>query len=523
MSVPVVHVASEFNLPVTERERILSVVKKFQNTYGVEPDFISRSPGRVNLIGEHIDYCDFSVLPMAIDVDMLCAVRVIGYSSKIQLSNDDVRFHDREIDLPSDGSFFQIDPSISDWSNYFKCGLHVAHSFLKQIDYQRFGNAPLPGMKVFCQGSVPAGGGLSSSAAFVCATALAVIRANMGEDYQIAQQDLTRITVGAEHYLGVNNGGMDQAASIFGKEGHALYVEFKPTLRATAFNFPKLRKHEMTFVIANTMVVASKYETAPTNYNLRVVEVTIAANVLAAKYGVSLKNENAVAKDESSTKGNLRDFMNAYHAQYYNAASWDGSIDTGVEFLTRTLALVEETFTFKTEGYSVDEAAAALNISSEELAREYLSMFPVRFEVLKLYQRAKHVYSEALRVLKALRLMTSPSQFASDEEFFDKFGELMNESQESCDKLYDCSCPETDEICAIAKASGAYGSRLTGAGFGGCTVSLVPGGTEGDVEQVKEALAEKFYRVRYPNITDAEIQEAIIVSKPTAGSCLYEL
>ena len=274
-------------------------------------------------------------------------------------------------------------------------------------------------------------------------------------------------------------------------------------------------------MIANTLVVSNKQETAPTNYNLRVVEVTVAANVLAAKYDVVLKK--LIAKDEDSAKGNLRDFMNAYNAKYEDASTWDGNIDNGIKYLTKMLSLVEETLGSKTEGFTVSEAAAALKISNEEFEREYLSIFPVRFETLKLYQRAKHVYSEALRVLRALRLMTNASGFKSDEEFFSSFGALMNESQASCDKLYNCSCPETDQICSIALANGAYGSRLTGAGFGGSTVSLVPGGPNGDVEKVKQALIDEFYRVKYPNITEEELAEAIIVSKPTDGSYLFEL
>lgn len=98
-----------------------------------------------------------------------------------------------------------------------------------------------------------------SSAAFICATA---------ENYKMAQQDLTRITVLAQHCLGIINDGINQAASVCGKEGDALYVEFKPKLRATAFGFQQLRNYEMTFMIANTLVVAKKYETAPTNYSL---------------------------------------------------------------------------------------------------------------------------------------------------------------------------------------------------------------------------------------------------------------
>lgn len=72
-------------------------------------------------------------------------------------------------------------------------------------------------------------------------------------------------------------------------------------------------------------------------------------------------------------------------------------------------------------------------------------------------------------------------------------------------------------------ANGSYGSRLTGAGWGGCTVHLIPGGANGNVEQVRKALIDKFYKVRYPDITMKELEDAIIVSKPALGSSLYEL
>ncbi|CAI4330318.1 CQS_1a_G0008680.mRNA.1.CDS.1 [Saccharomyces cerevisiae] len=178
-----------------------------------------------------------------------------------------------------------IDPSVSEWSNYFKCGLHVAHSYLKKIAPERFNNTPLVGAQVFCQSDVPTGGGLSS--AFTCAVALATIRANMGKNFSISKKDLTRITVVAEHYVGVNNGGMDQATSVYGEEDHALYVEFRPELKATPFKFPQLKTHEISFVIANTLVKSNKFESASTNYNLRVIEVTVAANALATRYSVA--------------------------------------------------------------------------------------------------------------------------------------------------------------------------------------------------------------------------------------------
>lgn len=308
MSVPVYHITDP-NLPTPLVKKSPTIIKRFQETYFTKPDFISRSPGRVNLIGEHIDYADFAVLPMAIDVDMLCAVKILRNDPQknpsITLTNSDRRFAQRKFDLPLDGSFVTIDPSISDWSNYFKCGLHVAQQFLTELDPERFQNNPLVGLQVFCQGDIPVGSGLSSSSAFICAVALAIIRANMGAQYPMSKSDLTNMTGVAEHYVGVSNGGMDQAASVCGEEDHALYVAFKPTLTATPFKFPQLKDHDIQFVIANTLVVANKFDTAPTNYNLRVIEVTAAANVLANKYGVALHHGGDL------NKGNLRDFMEA--------------------------------------------------------------------------------------------------------------------------------------------------------------------------------------------------------------------
>ena len=518
MSVPVFKATSS-ELPAPLAAKCPNLVESFTKVYGQAPDFVSRSPGRVNLIGEHIDYCEFSVLPLAIDVDFLCAVKALGdKDNSITLTNDDPRFAKRKFDMPLDGSYVAIDSSVSDWSNYFKCGLHVAHEFLKNLKPEQYGNAPLSGLQVFCQGNVPTGSGLSSSAAFICAVALAVVRANLGSEYRMSKQDLMRITVVAEHYVGVNNGGMDQAASVCGEDNHALYVEFKPELKATPFKFPQLNTSEIGFVIANTLVVSNKFETAPTNYNLRVVEVTVAANVLAAKFGVSLKQNK---QGSGLNKGNLRDFMNAYYANYHQITTpWNGDVDSGIERLTKMIELVDECFGSKKSGYTIEEASAALNTSKEEFTADYLTTFPVRFQVLKLYQRARHVYSESLRVLKALKVMTSDN-FASDGEFFKSFGGLMNQSQESCDALYECSCPETDKICQIALANGSFGSRLTGAGWGGCTVHLVPAGK--DVESVKQALINQYYKAKFPEITDEEINEALIVSKPTIGSCLYEL
>ncbi len=92
----------------------------------------------------------------------------------------------------------------------------------------------------------------------------------------------------------------------------------------------------------------------------------------------------------------------------------------------------------------------------------------------------------------------------------------MNETQDSCRDVYECSCPEIDDICRIAREAGSYGSRLTGAGWGGCSVHLVPADK---VDLIKAALLEKYYSKR--QVSEKEMEDAIVVSRPMNGSAVF--
>lgn len=85
----------------------------------------------------------------------------------------------------------------------------------------------------------------------------------------------------------------------------------------------------------------------------------------------------------------------------------------------------------------------------------------VEAEHFQLYKRAKHVFSEALRVLQFRTLCLNSAESSSDVDF-EKLGKLMNESQRSCKELFECSCPELDLLTALCRDAGAFGSRLTG-------------------------------------------------------------
>lgn len=480
--------------PHHQETRYKHLISTFADTYGAAPAFVARLPGRVNLIGEHIDYCGFAVLPLAIDVDVLVAVRATELHS-VQIANLDPEFPARELVLPTTpGEFVTIDASVSDWSNYFLCGLVVAHKLVAE----RKPDAVLKGMQVLVTGLVPTGGGLLLLAAFTCAVALAVLRTN---GITASREELARITIVAEHYVGVGTGGMDQTALVCSERHHALYVEFAPKLKATPVSFPKLNP-PLVFLIADTMVVLNKHETAPTNYNLRLVEVLVAARLLAKALDVE------IPPNGNLQTGTLRGLMDALYPQ-----PWDGTAAEGKLRLEHMLGLVEKHV--KKEGYTTQEAAAAVGLLEDDFALVFLLQFPVRYAKLELYKRAYHVYSELMRVLQALDTLQHPG---SSEEFYARFGKLMDELQESCDKLYNISCPETDAVCAIAREAGAAGLRVTGAGWGGCTVHLVE---SSKVEAVMQALVEKYYSRRFPNLTPLKWSDAMVLSEPAEGSSVY--
>ena len=488
------------DLPL-QNKRFNKLLDHFHDLYGKRPQFVARSPGRVNIIGEHIDYSLYEVLPMAIAADVLVAVSAVSRGeSGGQISVENLnpeKFKSATFDVPTDGKI-DIDASTLQWTNYFKAGFRGAVELLQRGD-PKF--VPC-GMQVLIDGTVPAGGGLSSSAAFVCASALAVLRAN-GQQHVI-KKELVEIAIVSERSVGVNSGGMDQAASVLSIRGDAVSISFSPELHAEAIAFPKTDP-PITFMIAQSFVAADKHVTAPACYNLRVVECTLAAEVLAVTTGIKLK------EDAGPLGHSLRGFQTAFFEKR-------GGRDISSEDQLKDLLAMIATHLDSPHGYTREEIASALSISVPDLEMRYMKKFPVRAERFLLQQRAQHVFTEALRVIAFRRLLQSPPSDL-DTSLLPQLGSLMNETQASCRDVYDCSCPELDQLCDIAREAGSYGSRLTGAGWGGCTVHLVP---KEKTEIIRQAWEEKYYRKRDPSMTKEKLAEtgAVVVSEPGHGSML---
>jgi len=341
---------------------------EFYKIYGDSNEEIRifKSPGRVNLIGEHIDYNGGYVLPAALS---MCTTVLIRQRDDriIRLYTTDLKY---VVEADLDRLEFYKDYQ---WGNY---QLGVAYQLMTE-------GFLIPGCEMLFEDKVPLGSGLSSSAAIEVATALALNRVG---GYNTGMKQLALISQLAEHnYVGVKCGIMDQFASAMGKEDHAILLD----CRDLSYSYIPLDTKEYKLVISNTKKRRSLGESA---YNQRREECETALEILKHEFP---------------------------NAKYLCDISYSG--------LRENINLIEDSV--------------------------------VR-------NRAVHVISENERVIKSAKALKAGN--------LKEFGKFMTESHESLRDLYEVSCIELDVLVDEAlKQDGVLGSRMTGAGFGGCTVSLV--------------------------------------------------
>lgn len=324
---------------------------------------------------------------------------------------------------------YDIPPSPpGSWDNYCKAAVQALN--------HRFGVEQGPGFALVMDSTVPEASGLSSSTAIVIACALCYLRClgkALGE--AISRSQLAALLAEGEHYVGTQGGGMDHAIILLGKEGAASKIDFYP-LRLE--DLPLIRDH--SFVVCNSFVRAAKTGGARAHYNVGPAMCRLMC-AMVEKY---LREH----WDEGISLSRLGDL-------------WMGHLcltDREVE------DLFSEVFPF--EYVSLHAVARFLGLTEDEVRRRWLRDFPEPQEGFRLKARARHQLREYQRVESARDALLLGDA--------DLFGALMNASHESCALDYGISCPELDMLVSAARAEGAVGARLTGAGFGGSTINLVP-------------------------------------------------
>ncbi len=388
----------------------MDLATRFTRIFNRQPGIESYAPGRVNLLGEHVDYNQGVVMPAAIDrrVSMVAASTSDGVVTLHALDlSQEISFEISRVQDRCDAS----GQPLPDWALY-PAGVAWA---LQEAGFS------LPGIQAVYRSDIPIGAGLSSSAAVEVAFAT-TWQALSG--FAIEKLALAKLCQQAENlYVGVSSGLMDQFASACGEAGHVLCFDTR-SLEWSAYLLPP-----------GTVIV--------------IADSGIRRNLANSAY-----NERRAACEQA------------------------------VQLLKQYLPGIQ----------------SLRDVTTVEFAA-YSAYLPP-----DIARRAEHVVKEIHRVDQAIIALKRGDAM--------QFGSFMYASHKSLRELYEVSLPELDALVEIARhLPGIYGARLTGAGFGGCTVNLVD-----------EKLAEQFIeqlRAGYQERTGQEA--AVYLCKASRGAQAWEI
>jgi len=340
--------------------------KAFQEKFGCAPDTAACAPGRVNLIGEHTDYNDGFVFPMALPlVSVFVGKKTTSGQCRVLTLAEGVDSPTyTEFTTPTDAT--PLSPGTPKWANYVK---GVVANYKGKV----------PSFDCAIASSVPLGGGVSSSASLEVGTYTFLDQLTK-DDNSISKKDKALACQKAEHvFAGAPCGIMDQFIAIMGEENHALLID----CRSLESKLVPLKDPNVVVLVTNSNV---KHEINSSEYSTRRAQCESGAKILGLK---SLRDATEQQLEENKSK--------------------------------------------------MDDVT---------------------------YRRARHVIGEIKR--------TQDAVVALEGSDYKRFGELMVQSHNALRDDFEVSCPELDQLVAAAlEVDGVYGSRMTGGGFGGCTVTLV--------------------------------------------------
>ena len=363
-----------------------TILARFHEHFGEAPAHLVRAPGRVNLLGEHVDYNDGFVLPIAIDRATWLAFSP-SETERTELIaldlSEEVSFTPETLSAKTDVS----GKPLPAWALYPAGVMWALHE----------AGLATPALKGIYASNVPQGSGLSSSASVEVAFVLAW--QTLG-GWKRPPMERALLGQKAENrYVGVNSGIMDQFASACGEQDRLLYLDCR-SLEWRTLPLPK----DVAIVIADTRM---RRALTSGEYNKRRADCEEAVRLLRA---------------ELPDIRSLRD------------------VDV-------------ETF------------------------NRFADRLPERVQ-----KRARHVVEEIERSQQVISVL--------EQGDMSEFGRLINDCHASLRDLYEVSIPELDTMVDIAQSlPGCYGARLTGAGFGGCTVNLV---AREQADAFSQALAEGY-------------------------------
>ena len=436
----------------TQKPRYIELLSKFIEKYGDKKVVITRSPGRVNLMGRHIDHRGGGINVMATDKDQVF-VSACRSDDIVRIANIDTNYADRRfsisetLDLGTRKSWIQylnsdkvvkaLKESKGDWSNYVKSAILRA-----QFDTAY----KLCGMDMVSSGNIPVAAGLSSSSAIVVAVMEALVALNC---LNLTEQEFIVLCGEGEWFVGSRGGAGDHAAMKCCQKDTITHLGFKPFTVGEKQKF----SDKYAVLVANSMLMAKKSEGSKDTFNAKVACYEFALMLLKKNYPhYELKEFRDLAK------------IRPYSAVYKMIAALPETITRGgiKALLPEYKQRLDEIFSNHKDPAVYELRNVALyGVSECERAEQFINILKQEdYVTIGNMMKISH-HGDRLGVANVSDDHLE-NLIANNTPFENEYGS------------YKCSTPEIDYLCDVLNATnGVLGSEIVGAGLGGCVIALI--------------------------------------------------
>ena len=435
-----------------QKQRYIDLLNKFLLKYGDKKVVITRSPGRINLMGRHIDHRGGGINVMATDRDQVF-VSARRDDDIVNISNLDTTYPDRSFSisetlaLGSNDSWLSylasekvvnaLKESKGDWSNYVKSA--VIHAQFR-TEYT------ICGMDMVSTGNIPVAAGLSSSSAIVVAVMEALTALNC---LNLSEQEFIEQCGEGEWFVGSRGGAGDHAAMKCCQKNSLVHLGFKPFVVGEKQSFSS----KYAVLVANSMLMAKKSEGSKDTFNAKVASYEFALMLLKRSFPhYELKEFRDLAKirpyskvyemiatlPETITRGGIKALLPEYKQRLEEIFS--NHKDPAVYEL-RNVAL-----------YGISECERAEQFMNVLKSENYVALG----NMMKISHDGDRLNVESISDAHLEKLISNNTPFENEHG------------------SYKCSTPEIDYLCDLLnKTEGVLGSEIVGAGLGGCVIALI--------------------------------------------------
>lgn len=452
-----------------QKERYVQLLQLFIEKYGDQQVVITRSPGRVNLMGRHIDHRGGGINVMATDKDVVF-VSSMRSDDEVHISNVIKDFEDESFSisktlgdkkyekwldyLADERVVEELKQNSGRWSNYVKSAVIRA-----QFDSE----FKLCGMNMVAGGTIPMAAGLSSSSSIVVAVMEAVVALN---SLNITDKDFITLCGEGEWFVGSRGGAGDHGAMKCGKANNIIHLSFKPFEVGETVEF----SNKYAVIVANSTIKAKKSEGSKDKFNAKIASFEFALMLIKRAF----PDYNFI---EFRDIAKVKPFSQIY----------------------KMLLAIPETVT-------KEQMLSLIPEQKEKIERICAGhKTPDCYEIRGV---ALYGLSECVRADRTIELLK--------QSRYEELGELMKISHDGdrlngarvTDELlktlikenadialqrgkYDCSVDKIDYLCDVLNATdGVLGSEIAGAGLGGCVVALVE---KANADKIISVVNEKYY------------------------------